>query len=165
MAALALVMAIPAAASADSQTITREGGTADTVITGKVGRTADVISVVLPTSVNMNIKTDSQGHLDQGATEDVEVDVINESKSTRTIDVELYETVDDGNLLAEVNLHINGQNINRAIGGATGEINLVESLAPGGTEKLVLSASPMGANQVIHEGARSVKTTIKATVA
>ena len=167
--ALILALAAPASTIADvgasgSKTIERDGATAETVITGKVQRNEDIISVVLPASVNMNIKTDAQGRLDEKATKDVEVDVVNEAKSTRTIDIELYETVDDGNLLAEVNLHLNGQNINRAIGGAAGEINLVESLAPGQTEKLVLSATPVSANQKISDGARSVKTTVKATV-
>lgn len=173
-AALTLALVAPAAAFAadgsapgvsGSQTIERDGATAETVITGKVERTADVISVVLPATISMNIKTDDQGRLDQEATEDVEVDVVNESKSTHEVDIELYRTVDDGRLLDEVNLHLNGQNINRAIGGAAGEINLVESLSPGSTEKLVLSASPLAASQAIGEGARSVRLTVKATVA
>lgn len=163
--ALVLVLALPAVANAANTVIERDGATAETVITGRVGSDIDVISVVLPTSMNMSIKTDDEGHLDQDATKDIEVDVVNESKSTRPIDVELYETVDDDGLLNEVNLHINGQNINRALGGSASEINLVESLAPGTTEKLVLSATPVGNNQVIHEGARSVKTTVKATIA
>lgn len=174
VAVLALALAAPSAAFAadgsapgasGSQTIERDGSTAETVITGKVGRTADVISVVLPATINMNIKTDDQGHLDQNATEDVEVDVVNESKSTHEVDIELYETVDDGRLLNEVNLHLNGQNINRAIGGAAGEVKLVESLSPGSAGKLVLSASPLTASQTISEGARSVRVTVKATVA
>lgn len=172
-AALVVALAAPAAAFAadggtrasGSQTIERDGATAETVITGKVGRAADVISVVLPATISMNIITDEQGHLDQQATEDAEVDVVNESKSVFEVDIELYETVDDGHLLDEVNLHLNGQNINRAIGGAAGEINLVESLAPGSTEKLRLSASPLAASQTIGEGPRNVRVTVKATVA
>lgn len=163
--ALALALAMPAAASASSTVVERDGATAETVITGKVGRAGDLISVVLPASISMSIKTDKQGRLDKDATKDVEVDVVNESKSTFPIDIELYETVDDDGLLSEVNLHLNGQNINRAVGGASGEINLLESLAPGSTEKLVLSATSLGANQIIREGARSVKTTVKATIA
>lgn len=167
-AVLTFALMMPATAAAEatsgnSKTIERDGSSVETTVTGKVERIADVISVVLPASVGMSIKTDERGRLDQAATQNVEVDVINESKSTKTVDIELYETIDDEGLLKEVNLHLNGQNINRAIGRSTGEINLIESLSPGETGKLVLSASPVGADRSIQEGARMVKTTVKAT--
>lgn len=168
VAAAAAVLAIACATSAPafgSETIIdRNGGTADTVLTGKVATLDDVISVVLPSNIKMTIKTDKEGHLDEVGTEDVEVDVVNESRSTKAVKLVLYETVDDQGLLDEVRLNMNGQDIKRAVGGASGEISLIERIAPGETDRLTMSADAVGPSQVIHEGARSVKTTVKATV-
>lgn len=161
-AALALVCAAAMPAFGAETIINRDGGTADTVLTGKVGNLEDVISVKLPSNIKMTIKTDKKGCLDDEGTPDVSVTVENESRSTKAVKLALYETTDDQNLLDEVVLKLNGQDIKQAKGRATSVIPLTELIQPGATDTLTMSASPISPTQVISSGTRNVRTVIKA---
>lgn len=165
-AAATLVLACTAVPAFGAQTIIdRDGATAETVLTGKVGKMEDVISVVLPSNIKMTIKTDKQGHLDEQGTQDTVVNVENESSSTRDIKLVLYKTTDEQSLLDEVTIMLNGQDITQAKGNAATEVPLTDTIRPGTTDTLTMSAAPIRANQVITEGTRNVRTIIKATIA
>lgn len=163
--AAALVFACACALPAfGAETITRDGGTAETVLTGRVGEAENVISVVLPSNIKMTIKTDKDGHLDEEGTQDVTVNVENESRSTKAVKLVLYETTDDQRLLDEVILTLNGQDIKQAKARVAGEVPLTEPIQPGATDTLTMSATPLSASQTINEGTRNVRTIIKAAL-
>lgn len=168
-ALLAVALACPAAlAFGDSGT----GGitdvteaTADTVLTGEVKYTDDVVSVELPLSMHMDIKTDGNGVLDSAATPAV-TSIVKNNTHGRPMRVTLYETKDPDGLLNDVVLTLNGKDISASVGPGTpghSEQELVSFIEPaGGQDVLSLAASETSPGHVIPEQRTTVTITVKA---
>ena len=165
--ALACAVAVPAFGAPGVSGITDvTEGTADTVITGEVKCTDDVISVELPLSMHMDIKTNGSGALDSAATPEVSSSVKNNTRH-RAIAVSLYETKDPSGLLDDVVLKLNGKDISASVGPGTpghAEQELVSRLAPGGGQGVLsLAASETSPGHVIPEQRTTVTITVKAS--
>lgn len=168
-ALLAAVLACPAALafgdpSAGGITDVTEA-TADTVLTGEVKYTDDVVSVELPLSMHMDIKTNSNGALDSAATPEV-TSIVKNNTHGRPMRVTLYETKDPDGLLNDVVLKLNGKDISASVGPGTpshSEQELVSFIEPaGGQEVISLAASETSPGHVIPEQRTTVTITVKA---
>lgn len=168
-ALLAAVLACPAALalgdpSAGGITDVTEA-TADTVLTGEVKYTDDVVSVELPLSMHMDIKTNSNGALDSAATPEV-TSIVKNNTHGRPMRVTLYETKDPDGLLNDVVLKLNGKDISASVGPGTpshSEQELVSFIEPAGGQKVIsLAASETSPGHVIPEQRTTVTITVKA---
>lgn len=156
--ALCSMMAAPAFAA----TVGSEGGTAEVPIYATVvpAGGGDVISVVMPAQIPLNIYLDADGKLDMstGKTEAVSVQVQNMAASTKSVKVTLDSVTDTGKLMSQVKLDINGKDLSTSAQGT----ELIGSIAPGESESLTLTPAKVSEQAVSLNGTYTVSTVVKA---
>lgn len=142
LGACAAAVSAMAATPAFAATVGADGGTAEVPIHATVVKATDtdVISVVMPAQIPLNIYLDDAGKLDTGAnkTQPVTVQVQNQGASTKDVKVSLDKVTDTAGLMAQVKLALNGKDLSQA--GSLGA-ELAGPIAPGFSGDLTLTPS------------------------